>query len=88
MLWCGDRDCCCCCSVCCGAWTGTVAVAAVYVVVRGQGLLLLLQCMLSCGVLAGQTMEGAIEVKKNRKDPRSLDIRITLDGKSHDYFMD
>ena len=81
-----DRGCCC--SVCCGAGTGTVAVAAVYVVVRGQGLLLLLQCMLSCGVLAGQTMEGTIEVKKNRKDPRSLDIRITLDGKSHDYFMD
>ena len=74
------------CSYVCVRRTGTVSV--VYVVVQGQGLLLLLQCNLSCGVLAGQTMEGSIEVKKNRKDPRSLDISITLDGKSHDYFMD
>ena len=102
VLWCKDMGCChsvCCLVVyfqgCCerhGTYsyvcvrTGTVAV--VHVVVQEQGLLLLLQCILSCGVLAGQTMEGSIEVKKNRKDPRSLDIRITLDGKSHDYFMD
>ena len=102
VLWCKDMGCChslCCLLVfqgCCerhGTYSyvcvrRTGAVAVVYVVVQGQGLLLWLQCLLSFGVLAGQTMEGSIEVKKNRKDPRSLDIRITLDGKSHDYFMD
>ncbi|XP_076466988.1 protein arginine N-methyltransferase 3-like isoform X2 [Babylonia areolata] len=42
----------------------------------------------SITVSKGQVLEGSIKVNKNADDPRSLDIRIAVDGVSQKYIMD
>ncbi|PVD29209.1 hypothetical protein C0Q70_11806 [Pomacea canaliculata] len=39
-------------------------------------------------VTKGTKVEGSIRLKKNRRDPRSLVILLTLNGKAREYFME